>query len=106
MYIAVGDLSYQYPYWLKWVTEHVPGLGHGVSTGQTFALHEEDWPKIIEWVQQVRKGPVSGTVRARRGGGGWLKAEFRGFLLDPLVSDSIGVAVISPEIETIPDEDS
>lgn len=98
MYVGVGDTSYKYPYFVKWVTEHLPGLGHGVSTGGTFALHEDDFPKIVQWISELDDGKkVSGEVRARRGGGGYLTAKFNTVPLDPEVNPKIALVMIQPD---------
>ncbi|MBP2520982.1 DUF5593 domain-containing protein [Rhodococcus erythropolis] len=102
---AVGDMRYPNAlYIIKWLTPHVPGIGHGVSTGQTPGIHPDDWPQIHQWMSEVRDGPVSGLVRARKGGGGYLKMRFSARLLDPAVSDTIGLALFYPDgIETVQD---
>lgn len=102
MYVGVGDTSYKYPYFVKWVTDHIPGLGHGVSTGGTFAIHEEDLPNVIRWISEIQKGnQVGGEVRARKGGGGYLKAKFTALPLDPDVNPKIGLVLIQPDVKTI-----
>ncbi|MGW5152014.1 GAF domain-containing protein [Rhodococcus koreensis] len=105
MFGIIGDIRFpKAPYIVKWLTPRVPGIGHGVSTGQTPALHPDDFPRILQWMEDVRKGPVEGKVRARRGGGGWLEMQFKGYLLDPAVSDVLGTALVYPDsIEHIED---
>lgn len=108
MYAYVGDTVFpQAPCILKWLTSWVPGIGHGVSTGQTPAVHPDDVPKVVEWIQQARQTqePVTGVVRTRRAGGGWLSMQFVGEILDPEVSPTIGLLMIYPssiEAEGVP----
>lgn len=105
MFGIIGDIRFpNAPYIVKWLTPRVPGIGHGVSTGQTPALHPDDFPKIMQWMKDVQNGPVEGKVRARRAGGGWLQAQFKGYLLDPAGAGVLGTALVYPDsIEHVED---
>lgn len=100
MFGIVGDLTFPgAPCIVKWLTNVVPEIGHGVSTGQTPAIHPEDIPKVLRLVDEVRTGPVSDFVRVRRGGGGggWLQFKFIGQLLNPASFPTVGLALVYPD---------
>ncbi|WP_157108700.1 hypothetical protein [Aldersonia kunmingensis] len=98
---AIGDITYPAaPIVLKWLTPHPRGLGHGASTGQTPSVHPDDLPTVIQMITAMRERPheqATATVRARRAGGGWMKATVTARLLDPRISMSIAVALVFPE---------
>lgn len=100
MFGVVGDLSIpSAPCVLKWLTTIMPGIGHGVSTGQTPGIHPDDLPLVFGWIDQVRHGkPVTGSVRLRRATGGWLRANFLGQLLDREAFPTLGISLVYPEI--------
>jgi hypothetical protein len=101
MFGMVGDVTIpNAPCILKWLTSYVPGIGHGVSTGQTPAIHPDDMGQVVQWINELRDRPASGTVRLRHHGGGWIKAKFIGQLIDPEAFPTIGIALIFPDIST------
>ncbi|MGB3674145.1 MAG: GAF domain-containing protein [Candidatus Nanopelagicales bacterium] len=104
MFGLIGDVTYPTaPYILKWLTAHPKGIGHGVGTGQTPGIHPEDLYKVISYVNDIRNGPVTGSARIRKAGGGWMKGTFTGQLLDPEVSKTVAVGIVYPD--TIDTED-
>ena len=107
MYGLVGDFTIPTaPCVLKWLTSYMPGVGHGVSTGQTPAIHPDDLPQVLGWIAKLRENPaesVSGTLRTRSGGGGWLKYQFVAHLLDHDAFPTLGVVLIYPGTITIED---
>lgn len=95
MFGVVGDLRWPAaPCVLKWLTPSIPGIGHGVSTGQTPGFHPDDFPRILKMIDDVRHGPVDDYVRIRKGGGGWLRTHFTSNLIDPELSPTLGVAMV------------
>lgn len=97
VFAAVGDYTYPYaPTIIKWLTSYVPTLGHGVSTGQTPGIHPATLMKIPGWLEQSKRGPVTGEGMVRRGGGGWLQAVFHGDVLDRNMFPTIGVMIVYP----------
>ncbi|NNH73848.1 DUF5593 domain-containing protein [Nocardia uniformis] len=95
---VIGDISYPYaPLILKWLTPLVPDIGHGVSTGQTVAIHPDDFANVLQWINEAKQGrTVIGQGRVRRGGGGWLKMTFHASLLDPEFFPTIGLTLVYP----------
>lgn len=100
MFGFVGDITFpNAPCILKWLTSYIPGIGHGVSTGQTPAIHPEDLPQVVVWLAEVRETglPVSGLVRLRHHGGGWIKARFIGQLIAPDQFPTLGITLVYPD---------
>lgn len=98
LYGCFGDITWpQMPLIIKWLTPYVPTIGHGVSTGQTPAIHPEDIPKVLEWIDQSRSGePIVGIGRVRRGGGGYLRVKFHSKLINPAIYPNLGITVVFP----------
>lgn len=100
MFGFVGDITFPYaPCIIKWLTSYVPGIGHGVSTGQTPAIHPDDLPQVVVWIAEVRetRQPVTGMIRVRHHGGGWIRAKFIGQLVAPDQFPTLGMALIYPD---------
>jgi len=97
VFAAVGDHTYQNaPTIIKWLTPYIPTIGHGVSTGQTPAIHPDTLLKIPGWLEQSKAGPITDVGMTRRGGGGWLQVVFHGDILDRELFPTIGVMIVYP----------
>ncbi|WP_228785979.1 hypothetical protein [Nocardia terpenica] len=108
-YAAIADITYPTaPYIIRWLTPHPPGVGHGVSTGQTPGIHPDDLPKVLGWINEVHAngGVISGRARTRAAGGGWMEGNFTGMLLDPAVSKNIVVGIVYPDSITVEDAEN
>ncbi len=82
---------------LRWLTPWVPGIGHGVSTGQMPGFHPDEYARFPEMVERSAHGPVRDSVRVRRAGGGWMRMRFTATHIDPIAAPTIAVAVIVPD---------
>ncbi|WP_433662676.1 GAF domain-containing protein [Nocardia sp. CA-128927] len=97
MFGAVGDITYlNAPTLIRWLTPYIPTIGHGVSTGQTPAIHPESLMKIPGWLKEMRNGPINDVGMTRRGGGGWLEVVFHADILDREAFPTIGVIIVYP----------
>jgi hypothetical protein len=82
---------------LRWLTPWVPGIGHGVSTGQMPGFHPDEYARFPEMVERSAHGPVRDSVRVRRAGGGWMRMRFTASHIDPIAAPTIAVAIIVPD---------
>ncbi|WP_433661236.1 GAF domain-containing protein [Nocardia sp. CA-128927] len=81
---------------LKWLTAWAPGMGHGLATGQTPGMHPDDILRIPELVQRAQSERiVRDSVRIRKFGGGWLIANFVAQVIDPEVSPTLALALVT-----------
>ncbi len=97
VFAAIGDHTVAAaPTFIKWLTPVVPAIGHGVSTGQTPAIHPDTLAKIPGWLEESKRGPITGVGMVRRGGGGWLEVLFHGDILDREVMPSLGIMLAYP----------
>lgn len=97
VFAAVGDHTYPTaPTIIKWLTPYIPTIGHGVSTGQTPAIHPDSIAKIPGWLEESKKGPINDVGMTRRGGGGWLQVAFHADILDRTAFPTIGVMIVYP----------
>ncbi|MCE5288369.1 MAG: hypothetical protein LLG14_03920, partial [Nocardiaceae bacterium] len=85
------------PIVLRWLTPWVPGIGHGVSTGQMPGFHPDEYARFPEMVERSAHGPVQDSVRVRRAGGGWMRMRFSASHIDPVAAPTIAVAIIAPD---------
>ncbi|MBJ8342964.1 DUF5593 domain-containing protein [Antrihabitans sp. YC3-6] len=100
MFAYILDTTFPHaPCVLKWLTSWVPNIGHGVSTGQTPAVHPDDLPNVIQLIEEGRRSaePVTGTARVRRAGGGWISMRATGQLLSPSISETTWILMIHPD---------
>ena len=82
---------------LRWLSPWVPGIGHGVSTGQMPGFHPDEYARFPEMVERSAHGPVRDSVRVRRAGGGWMRMRFTATHIDPVAAPTIAVAIIVPD---------
>ncbi|MFF0488895.1 hypothetical protein ACFYTQ_07715 [Nocardia sp. NPDC004068] len=81
---------------LQWLTGWAPNLGHGVATGQTPGMHPDDIVRVPGLVEKARtEGVVRDSVRVRKFGGGWMTADFVAQLLDPEVSPTLALSLVT-----------